>query len=101
MPEWAQELVQLHSSDGLVRADLQDLSCFSQVAPLQPAGSPNRNGGRHEVLRGTLPDGREFALKEYPAAQYGVLLREVRLLRKLRHPFVVEVWRVLEFNAPN
>jgi serine/threonine protein kinase len=86
MPEWARQLAQMHSSDGLVRPDLE-LSCFGGLTPL------TKGDGRHEVFRATLPDGRARALKEYPAAQYNVLLKEARLLRKLRHPYIVEVRR--------
>jgi hypothetical protein len=86
MPEWARQLAQMHSSDGLVRPDLE-LSCFGGLTPL------TNGDGWHEVFRATLPDGRARALKEYPAAQYNVLLKEARLLRKLRHPYIVEVRR--------
>lgn len=88
MPEWAQQLVQLHSSDGLVRPELE-LCSFTDLQPI------TRGDGRHEVFRATHPDGRPRALKEFALAQYDVLLREARLLRALRHPCIVEVEAVV------
>jgi serine/threonine protein kinase len=90
VPEWAQhlQLATLHLSDGLVRPDLQ----FSSFSDLQPV---TRGDGRHEVYRAIHPDGSLRALKEFPLAQYDALLKEARVLCRLRHPFVLEAEAVV------
>jgi serine/threonine protein kinase len=89
MPRWAKELAQLCLSDGLMRPGL-DLASFGKLIPLDDVQS-NVGGCRHYVYRGELADGSLRVLKEYPAADYVTLMREARLLRRLRHPYIAEV----------
>jgi serine/threonine protein kinase len=88
MPEWARQLADLYTSDGLVRPDVT-FSLFGHVLPI------GIGDGRHAVYRAQCPDGSQRVLKEYAQSEHAALLKEARLLRRLRHPFVLEVEAVV------